>query len=304
MATAYTYKESNIRKTWVLMSMFFVIVILLGWLFSTIYNDVSLLYIAVFISIFTNIASYWYSDQLVLVMTGAHEADTTTYQGLHNIVENLAITAGLPKPKVYVVDDPAPNAFATGRDPEHSVVCVTTGLLALLNNTELEGVIAHELSHIGNRDMLLGTVAVVLVGFVSILCDLFRRASFYGANSDRDNKAGTALFILGIVASILAPLAATLIQLAISRKREFLADASGALLTRYPDGLASALEKIGKYGMPMQRHNSATAHLFISNPLGKTGEDEDDGAEVSWFAKLWSTHPPIKERVLALVGKR
>jgi heat shock protein HtpX len=203
-----------------------------------------------------------------------------------------------------VVEDPAPNAFATGRDPEHSVVCVTTGLLPLLTKVELEGVIAHELSHIGNRDMLLGTVAVVLVGFVSIICDIFRRASFYGGNSDRDNKAGTALFILGIIASILAPLAATMIQLAISRKREFLADASGVLLTRYPDGLATALQKIGKYGQPMQKHSSATAHLFISNPLGRTGEDEDDKAEVSWFAKLFSTHPPIKERIAALVDSR
>jgi heat shock protein HtpX len=304
MATAYTYKDSNIRKTWFLMSGFFIIVILLGWLFSAIYGNPSILYIAVIISIVMNIASYWYSDSLVLAMTGAHEADPNEYRDLHNIVENLAITAGLPKPRVFVVEDPAPNAFATGRDPEHSVVCVTTGLLPLLTKVELEGVIAHELSHIGNRDMLLGTVAVVLVGFVSIICDIFRRASFYGGNSDRDNKAGTALFILGIIASILAPLAATMIQLAISRKREFLADASGVLLTRYPDGLATALQKIGKYGQPMQKHSSATAHLFISNPLGRTGEDEDDKAEVSWFAKLFSTHPPIKERIAALVDSR
>jgi heat shock protein HtpX len=286
------------------MSGFFIIVILLGWLFSAIYGNPSILYIAVIISIVMNIASYWYSDSLVLAMTGAHEADPNEYRDLHNIVENLAITAGLPKPRVFVVEDPAPNAFATGRDPEHSVVCVTTGLLPLLTKVELEGVIAHELSHIGNRDMLLGTVAVVLVGFVSIICDIFRRASFYGGNSDRDNKAGTALFILGIIASILAPLAATMIQLAISRKREFLADASGVLLTRYPDGLATALQKIGKYGQPMQKHSSATAHLFISNPLGRTGEDEDDKAEVSWFAKLFSTHPPIKERIAALVDSR
>lgn len=303
MATLYTYKDRNTRKTWFLMTGFFAIVILLGWLFATIYNNATILYVAVLVSIFMNIASYWYSDSLVLAMTGAREADTIIYRNLHNVVENLAITAGLPKPRVYVIDDPAPNAFATGRDPQHAVVCATTGLLSILNITELEGVIAHELSHIGNRDMLISTVAVVLVGFVSIICDMFMRISFYGGRN-RDDRAGAVLFVVGIIAAILAPIAATLIQLAISRKREFLADASGALLTRYPEGLANALKKIGEYQQPMIKHNSATAHLFIANPLGQKGEDEDQKAKTSWWAKLWSTHPPIEERISALVGDR
>jgi len=217
MATAYQYKDSNIRKTWALMTGFFVVVIMLGYLFASIYNNPGILVIAVILSIVMNIASFWFSDSLVLAMSGAIEADPAQYRDLHNIVENLVITAGLPKPKVFIVEDPAPNAFATGRDPEHAVVAVTTGLLSILNKTELEGVVAHELSHIGNRDMLLGTTVVVLVGFVSILCDMFRRMAFYGG-SNRDNKASGYLFVLGIIASILAPLAATLIQLAISRK--------------------------------------------------------------------------------------
>ena len=302
--TIYTHKDENVHKTWFLMTAFFVVVILIGWLFSTIYNNSFILYVAVFISIIMNIASYWYSDSLVLGMTGAREADPTQYHDLYNIVENLSITAGLLKPRVYVIDDPAPNAFATGRDAKHAVVCATTGLISILNKTELEGVIAHELSHIGNRDMLVSTVAVVLVGFVSIICDMFMRISFWGGGSrDRDDKAGTILFVIGIVAAILAPIAATLIQLSVSRKREFLADASGALLTRYPEGLASALQKIGQYSRPMIRHSTATAHLFIANPLGKqigSGGEETP----SFFAKLFMTHPPIKDRIEALIGNK
>lgn len=295
MATLYTQKSKNIEKTWVLMTGFFVAVVLIGWLFATIQGNPSFLYIAIIIALIMNVGSYWYSDKLVLSMTGAHEADPSQYRDLHNIVENLAITAGLPKPRVFVMDDASPNAFATGRDPEHAVVAVTTGILAILDRSELEGVIAHELSHIGNRDMLVSTVAVVLVGFVSIIADMFMRMSAWGGG-DRDNKAGTALFVLGIVVAILAPIAASLIQLAISRKREFLADASGALLTRYPDALASALQKISTHAQPMVRANTATAHLFIANPFG----GKEGG--VSWFAKMFMTHPPVEERVQALMG--
>jgi heat shock protein HtpX len=198
-------------------------------------------------------------------------------------------------PKVYVVNDPAPNAFATGRDPEHAAVCATTGLLAILNQTELEGVIAHELSHIGNRDMLLSTVAVVLAGFLSILANLFlRMGRFGGGRDDRDNRIGGILFILSIIGVLLAPVAAQMIQLAISRKREFLADASGAQLTRYPDGLASALMKISQNAQPMVNANHATAHLFIADPFAQ------QGGFMQRLSSLFATHPPVAERIKAL----
>jgi len=295
MASLYTQQGKNIRKTWYLMTGFLVIVIALGWLVAQIYGDVSFLYIAVAFSLLMNITAYWFSDKIALSATGAKEADPKEYLELHRILENLAITAGLPKPRLYVIDDPAPNAFAAGRDPKHAVVAVTTGLLARLDRSELEGVIAHELSHIGNRDILVMTVAVVLAGFIAIISDIFLRMSFYGGGN-RDNK-NPILLIAGVAAIIIAPIAAQLIKLAVSRRREFLADASGALLTRYPDGLASALQKISSYQAPMRRANHATAHLFISNPFGA----HDAGR---FIAKIFSTHPPVEERVKALVGMR
>lgn len=301
MATLYTHKDSNIRKTWALMTGFLLVVIALGWAFSFYFGDPIILYGAVIVAIVMNVGSYWFSDKLVVSMTGAKPMpDEGQFKEIHNIVENLAITAGLPKPKLYVVDDPAPNAFATGRNPEHAVVAVTTGILAILDRSELEGVLAHELSHVGNRDMLVSTVAVVLVGFVSILADFFLRLSFHGAGRDRDNRAGAIILVLGIIAAILAPIAAQLIHFAISRKREFLADASGALLTRYPDALASALQKISMHGQQMKRANHATAHLFIANPYGP-----DDG-KVTFMERinnLFSTHPPVNERIQALMAK-
>lgn len=288
MATLYTHQSENVFKTWLLMGMFFGLVILLGFVLSQVYKSPSILYGFVGFSILMNFYSYWFSDKLVLRLTGAQEATRAEYFDLYNSVENLAITAGLPKPRVYVVNDMAPNAFATGRNKEHAVIAVTTGLLATLNKTELEGVLAHELSHIGNRDMLVGTVAVVLTGFVAIAADVFLRSGMRGGS---DRKAGP-LFFIGIALAILAPIFATLLQLAVSRKREFLADASGALLTRYPEGLASALEKISATAMPMQKASKATAHLFIANPFGaKAGIG---------FSKLWMTHPPTEERVAAL----
>ncbi|MFA5933759.1 MAG: M48 family metallopeptidase [Candidatus Paceibacterota bacterium] len=296
MATLYTHQDSNIRKTWLLMSVFFIIVIATAFVFSRAYGNPAILYIAIIFALFMNILGYWFSHKIVLSMTGAHEApDGGQFSDLHNIVENLAITAGLPKPKVYVINDQAMNAFATGRDKEHAVVAVTTGLLASLNKTELEGVIAHELGHIGNRDMLLSTVVVVLVGFIAILSDMFIRAQFFGGgHRDNDNKAGSIMMLVGIALAILSPIIATLIQLAISRKREFLADASGALLTRYPEGLASALEKISTQSQPMQRASNATAHLFIANPFGSKA--------LRGMHKLFMTHPPVEERIKALRG--
>lgn len=283
------------RKTWFLMTMFFVVVIAIAWAFSYILDNPAILYFGVIFSIVMNIWSYWYSDSLVIKMSGAKKASREQYFDLWNAVENLSITAGLPMPALYVIDDPSPNAFATGRDKEHSAVAVTTGLLQILNKNELEGVIAHELSHIGNRDILLGTVVVVLVGFIAIASDMFLRMSIYGRGGNRDGRIGLILMIVGIVLAILAPIVAQLIKLAISRKREFLADASGALLTRYPEGLASALEKISGYPVGIQRVSTATAHLYISNPL-------KDGKAVSFMSKLFATHPPAEERISALRG--
>lgn len=296
MVSLYTQKGLNIRKTWLLMTAFFLLVIAIGYFMAWYLNNPGILYIAVAFSVMMNITAYWFSDKIALASTGAKEADPNEFRELHRIVENLAITAGLPKPRVYVIDDPAPNAFAAGRNAEHAVISVTTGLLSRLEKSELEGVIAHELSHIGNRDILVMTVAVVLAGFLSVLADIFLRMSFFGGGNNREGK-NPLMLIAGIVAIVLAPIAAQLIQLAISRKREFLADASGALMTRYPDALASALQKISSYDAPMRKASHATAHLFISNPFGP----HESGRFV---ARLFSTHPPVEERVAALVGMR
>jgi len=294
MATLYTHQGQNVRKTWMLMSIFLIIVISIGFIFSRMYDNSNILYIFVIFSVVMNIISYWYSDKIALTMAGAHPATREQYFDLYNSVENLAITAGLPMPKIFVIEDPSPNAFATGRDKNHAVVAVTTGLLSIMNKTELEGVIAHEMSHIGNRDMLVSTVAVVLVGFVSIVSDMMIRMTIFGGSRDNDREGGNGIFmIIGIVLSILAPIAATLIQLAISRKREYLADASGSLLTRYPEGLASALEKIRQYGRPMKRQSGAIAHLYIANPQGS-------GAFAKRVGNLFSTHPPVENRIKRL----
>lgn len=294
MATLYTHQSQNIAKTWMLMSGFLVLVILIGWFASVYYGSPDILYIFVIFSIVMNIFSYWFSDKVVIKLSGAKPAKREEYFDLYTSVENLAITAGLPMPKVYVINDPAPNAFATGRDKKHAVVATTTGLLQILNKNELEGVIGHELSHIGNRDMLLSTVVVVLVGFISIVSDIFRRHLIFGGHSD-DTKSNAILALVGVLLSILAPIFAMLIQLAISRKREFLADASGALLTRYPEGLASALRKISATGRPMARQSSAIAHLYISDPKGVSSL----GKRVGGF---FATHPPVEQRVKALIG--
>ena len=296
MASLYTHQDSNIWKTWALMGIFFAIVVGFGYVISLYYGNPSLLFIAVIIAVLTNIFSYWYSDKLVLAISGAKPAEEAQYRELHRVVENLAITAGLPKPRLYVIDDPAPNAFATGRNKEHAVVAVTTGLLQMMEKAELEGIIAHELSHIGNRDMLVMTVVVGLAGFVTLLSDFFLRMSLFGGRNNRDNKAGAIMAVIAIVLAILAPIIATLIRLAVSRKREFLADASGALLTRYPEALASALAKLGSYKAPMQKANHATAHLFISNPFGAQA--------LKGVGALFMTHPPIEERIRALTDGR
>ena len=297
--TLYTQKDKNIGKTWFLFATFLIFIIGVGWVFSRAYGNPGILYVAVIFSLLMNFLAYWYSDKIVLAMAGAKFIEKKDAPELYNVVENLVITAGLPMPKVYLIPERQPNAFATGRNPKHAVVAVTEGLLERLDRSELEGVLAHELSHIGNRDMLLGTVIVVLVGFISILSDMFMRSMFWGGFRSRDDREGggqaQAIFMLiGLVLAILAPIAGVLMQLAISRKREFLADTSGALLTRYPEGLASALEKISSDQTPMRRANNTTAHLWLDNPF--------KGKKLSGLAKLFMTHPPIEERVAALRG--
>jgi heat shock protein HtpX len=293
MATLYTEYDRNVRKTWFLMALFLVLIVALGYSVSYYYSNPNILYFAIIFSVLMNVVSYWYSDKIVLSISGAKEAKKDEFLEIHRILENLSITAGIPEPKLYIIEDYSPNAFATGRDEKHSAVAVTTGLLKILNRVELEGVIAHELSHIKNRDILLSTVVVVLVGFISILSDMFIRGSL-SRGGDNKNGVNGILLIAGVIFIILSPLISKLIQLAISRKREFLADASGALLTRYPEGLASALKKISEANIPLKNKSSATAHLYISNPLGSVGKKAS-----SWF----STHPPVEDRIKALTGK-
>jgi heat shock protein HtpX len=304
MATLYSNQASNIRKTWFMMTVFLLLVIGLGFGLSVVYGNSSILYIAIAVSLLMNIGAYWFSDSLVLSMANARRIESKDeYPDLWNTLENLCITAGLPMPKLYVIDDPAPNAFATGRNKDNAVVAVTTGLLPLLSKSELEGVLAHELAHIGNRDMLLQTAVVVFAGVISFVADMALHASMFGGRDDE--KKNPLFMILALVAIVLAPLAATIIRLAISREREFLADATSALITRYPEGLASALQKISNFHQPMKVQHAAIAHLFISDPTGINDEKEArEGEEVSFLAKMFMTHPPVEERIQALLGKK
>ncbi|MEI8096804.1 MAG: M48 family metallopeptidase [Candidatus Moraniibacteriota bacterium] len=293
MATLYNQYDKNIRLTWVYIMGFLIFVIGVGYIFAGAMQSSMVLYVAVAFSTITSFVSYWWSDKIVLSMSNAKELTFEENKEIYRLVENLSITAGLPLPKIYIIEDTAMNAFATGRDPKHGVICLTTGIISRLEKTELEGVIAHELSHIGNRDTLLSTVVVILVGFVALLADWFRHWAWFGGDRDSDNKnqLQIILIVVALILSILAPIAAMLMQMAISRKREFLADASGALLTRYPEGLASALQKISGDTEPLEAANRATAHLYIANPF--------KGKSVS---KLFATHPPIEERIAALRG--
>lgn len=289
--TLYTLQEVNIRKTYLFLFIFLILVITLGWFLSYVFADNTILIAAVILSVFSALYSYWNSDKVILSLSGAKPATKDNFPELFRIVENLSITAGLPTPKIYVIEDDSPNAFATGRDPQHSAICVTIGLLRLLEKSELEGVIAHELSHIGNRDILLMSIVVILVGIVGLLSRWFISGVRWRDN--RRSEGGQILLLLGLIMIILAPLTATLLKLAISRKREFLADATGALLTRYPEGLAKALEKISQYPYSMKNANTATAHLFIVNPF--RGKERK-----SWLTRLFMTHPPVEERIKAL----
>lgn len=294
--TAWDHVSSNIFKTYLIMFLFSVFTVGIIYLFAQFlgFGDMSFMTIFGFSLIFvgiSNFVSWFYSDKIVLSVSGAKPVSLESNRDLYHTVENLCIAAGLPVPKIYIIDDSAPNAFATGRNPAHGAICFTTGILQKLNKQELEGVTAHELSHIGNRDTLMMSVVSVLVGTIALLADWFMRSMWFGGN-DRENRSGLMLGF-AIVAAILAPIIASLIQMAVSRRREFLADASGVILTRHPSALADALRKISSDREPLEAANRGTAHLYIVNPL--KGTEVLDG-----FSRLFSTHPPIADRIKAL----
>jgi len=296
----YTQAESNIRKTWFYLFFFLIFIIVVGWIISYFLESPVILYFAVILSVLLNFFAYWYSDKIVLKLNRARPIKKQDNPGLYRLVENLCITAGLPLPKIYIIDSAQPNAFATGRDAKHAVIAVTGGLLEKLERVELEGVIAHELSHIGNKDILLQTIIVVLVGLVVIMTDFFFRIAFWGGAGRRSREGEQLRWIMILVAlalAILAPIFAQIIKLAIARKREYLADSSGALLTRYPEGLARALERISVDPNPLEMANDATSHLYIASPF--RGKEK-----TSWLHLLFMTHPPIEERVKALRGMK
>lgn len=291
--TIYNQIGSNKTKTWIIMILFvlffFVVSYVLG---QSLGYGLSFVGIMLIFSGLMSFVSYYNSDKLVLAISGAKEADRKSYRTLYTTVENLSIGAGLPMPKVYVVEDPSPNAFATGRDPQHSAVCATTGLLAIMSKAELEGVLGHELSHVGNYDTRLMGVVSILVGSIAILANVFMRSMWFRGDNENRRDNGIIL-VIGIILAILAPIIATIIQLAISRRREYLADANGALLTRYPDGLADALEKIAKDTRPVMHATAGTAHFYIEDPF--------KGKNIAgWFTNLFSTHPPIQDRIRIL----
>lgn len=294
--TVYSQVAQNKVKTYLIMSLFTIIFTGFFYIIGKYFGGGSGFFYAILgfaISLISSVYSYYNSDKLVLSTTNARPATKEEFFDFYTVTENLSIAGGVPMPKLYVIDDPSPNAFATGRNPQHGVVCATTGLLRIMDRAELEGVIAHELSHIRNYDILVSTVTAVLVGTIALVADWIMRSLWWGGNRDDDRPRHPAMMILLIVALIITPIVATLIQLAVSRRREFLADASGALLTRYPDGLASALEKIAAFPKGVSTATTSTAHLFISNPF-------KEKRVMSWMANLFSTHPPVEQRIAIL----
>jgi len=284
----YSEISSNKRKTWLVMFLFVLILGGLGLAVSELYRSVVFFYAALAAGAVYALIQYFLAAKLALALNGAHEIQKRDNPRLYRIVENLSITDGLPMPRVCVIDDPAPNAFATGRDPNHAVVCATTGLLDMMSDTELEGVIAHELGHVKNYDIRVMMIVFGLVSAIGLIADIILRVMWFGGDDDERNP-NPIFIVLAILAAIIAPFAALLVQLAVSRRREYLADSTGALTTRYPEGLASALAKIRDHGSALQRQNTATAHLFFANPL--------KGGGVSRF---FSTHPPIDDRIARL----
>lgn len=296
MLNIYEQVDRNKRRSFLIMALFVVFVSLVVYVLSQAsgYGS-SWVGIGLFFSGLMSFGSYYWSDKIILGISGAKEASKKDFFNFYTVAENLSLATHLPMPKLYVIDDSAPNAFATGRDPEHAVICATTGLLDKLNRTELEGVIAHEFSHVQNYDTRLMSIVSILVGMVALLGDWFLRGRLRVRDRDRESNLGAIMFVLAIIMALLAPIVAQLIQLAISRRREFFADSSSAMITKYPAGLISALEKISADREPLEAANRATAHLYIVNPL--------KGKEFTgWLSNLFNTHPPVEERIAALNG--
>ena len=293
----YNAITANIWKSYFIMALFILFAGTVAYVIGRATGAGASWGIIVFIiSIIYSFISYFYSDKIVLATSGARQIKKKDNPELFHIVENLAIGDGIPMPRVYIINDPSPNAFATGRDPKHAAVAATTGILERLNKAELEGVLAHELSHVKNYDTRLMAITAVIIGFISLLTNMFMNTLFWGGfrnNDNRNNNSQAIFLVIALILAILAPIIATLIQLAVSRRRELLADASGALLTRYPEGLASALEKISSDPRPLRTASEATAHLFIVNPFKNKGFN-------GWLTNLFSTHPPIEERIKIL----
>ncbi|MBP6041796.1 M48 family metalloprotease [Candidatus Saccharibacteria bacterium] len=291
----YSQIAANKRKTWLLLFVFILLAFITAYSAGLYYGDFTIT-IGITIGAFIYaLFGYFSSAKVALSLSGAKAISKQDNPRVYRMVENLTIAAGMPMPKVYIVNDPAPNAFATGRNPENSHIAFTTGILDILDDGELQGVAAHELSHVQNYDIRVMSTVMVLVVVIGLISDIFLRMMWFGGGRNRDDNGGNAFALLGIVAMILAPIVASLIKLAVSRRREYLADASGALMTRYPDGLASALAKISSSSRPMKRANTSTAHLFLDNPM----ESAKKGESLS-FAGLFSTHPPMKERIKRL----
>ena len=284
----YTAISRNKRNTLLIMAVFVAIIGIIGVFLGAMTDNYSLALIIFTCSLLYALLQYFLAGKLAMAMTGAQEIEKNDAPELWRVVENLAITSGMPMPKVYIIQDAAPNAFATGRDPKHAIVGVTTGLLDIMNKRELEAVMAHEMSHVKNYDIRVSMIAFGLVSAIGLLADIALRMMFYGGD-DRDRDVHPAVYVLGFVVVILAPILATITQLAVSRQREYLADASGVLLTRDTEGLANALEKLRTYGRPMQKQSSSTANLFMNNPL-----------RPGFFSKLFSTHPPLEDRITRL----
>lgn len=298
--THYQLVENNKRKSTIIILAFVAFIFLASYMMAIAFDfDISLVGVALIFSGVMSFTSYWWSDKIILSLSGAKEATRAEYFDFYTVTENLSRSQGLPMPKLFVINDTAINAFATGRDPEHAVIVATTGLLARLNRAEIEGVVAHELSHVKNYDIRLMSIITILVGLVALLSDWMLRASFYGGGRSRDRDKGggevqVVFIVVGLLLAILSPLIAQIIQLAISRRREFLADASGVAMTKNPEGLAKALEVISQDTEPLEAANKATAHLYISDPL------KNSGGAIRVFANLFQTHPPIEERIAAL----
>lgn len=297
MKTYYELVDSNKTRSGIVIAVFIAFITAATYLICYSFGvSYSIVGFALILSGMLSFASYYYSDQMILSISNAVPANKRDHFDFYTVAENLHRAAGIPMPRLYVINDPSPNAFATGRDPDHAVVCATTGLLEKMDRTELEGVVAHEMSHIGNYDTRLMSIVTILVGLVTLLSDILLRTRIRGRSDNEEGNLGAILFIVGIILALLSPLVAQLIQLAISRRREFLADASGVSITKFPEGLARALEKLEKDKTPLESANKATSHLFIVNPL------KNKKGTVGWFSGLFNTHPPIEERIKALRG--